>query len=211
MLNKAEFTDYAQMLLACCSVELKNSTSNETVDSFTNGIELARYVFDNKESDLTLLLDGMTIGCMTLTVEQKEGNPQVCSFSFACSELSVPNMAHFARSEDKEQENRATITQYLEKLLQEHTVSFGDNDTPVIAIYNHHGSASELAERLFGCEVSRIAIDKNGESLGVIHFAGEYNDKRMWSEGEPYDFLDVYAFSTNNCRHLLPQNLVSAA
>lgn len=215
MLNKNEFAEYTQALLSRCTVTRRTDSVDDAATYSTgDDVALTEAVFSSKESYLLFKKGGIEIGSLTVSVPTTDDgvlSEHAHSSRFVCSEPNMPIMRHFAKSADKHQENRAAMTKYLEKLLQDYSVSLGDNANAELACYDRKGNHVELAENLFKHQVSQLAIKKDGEQLGVIHFAGEYNDKRAWVEGEPYDFLDVYAFSNNNCRELLPQMLILVA
>lgn len=212
MLNKKEFSIYAKELLAICSVVHKNSKDEELL-SLVKGADnkdLVESVFGVKDSVLTFIHDGKTVGEMIIFTTEEDGRYLVNLGAFDCRELYVPNMLHFITSDDKDQENRADITKYLGILLKDYSISFVDPISEELVVYHHESDHIKLAENLFMSEISCISIMKEDVNLGSIHFAGEYNDKRDWREGDPYDFLDVYAFSSNACRALLPNRLLAA-
>lgn len=215
MLNKHEFTNYAETLLASCDVTHRGD-GNTQVTYFSKDSEaeaLAAVVFSTQESNLTFTKGGIDIGSMILSipVSTSSNKPSdfVYSSDFTCLDVCVPNMRHFVKSDDTEQENRASITKYLAVLLQDYSLTFGDDNDVVVATYNDSDDRFELANNLFNCKTSCISINKDGEQLGSIHFAGEHNEKLACAEGEPYDFLDVYAYSSNQCRALLPNKVVA--
>lgn len=210
MLNKKDFSLYVKELLAICGVIHKDSAGKELA-RFTKNEDSNRLVdsvFGWQDSQLAFTHNGDVVGEMVVFTTEVDGQVRVDLGVFNCQELYVPNMLHFMTSEDKDQENRASITRYLAILLKNYSISFIDPDSEESVTYEQHGNNVELAENLFMREISCISIVKEGVALGTIHFAGEYNDKRDWQVGDPYDFLDVFAFSSNDCRELLPKKLL---
>jgi hypothetical protein len=212
MLNKKEFSLYIKELLAICGVVHKDKTGKELCSHAKNedGTGLVDSVFGAQESLLVFIHDNKMVGEMVVFTTTENGQAQLDLGVFNCQELYVPNMLHFITSDDKDQENRASITKYLAMLLEDYSISFIDPDSYERISYERKGSHLELAENLFMREISCISIVEEGVELGTIHFAGEYNDKRDWQAGDPYDFLDVYAFSGKHCRALLPNKLLAA-
>ena len=212
MLNKEEFNLYAKELLAICAVVHKNGIGEE-IASFSKGEEsmgLADSVFGAKDSELSFIHEDKVIGEMVVFITNLTGEKRIDLGAFNCQESKVPNMLHFITSDDKDQENRASITRYLAILLADYSISFTDPDSNECVIYERKGDHVELTENLFMREISCINVMDGDKKLGSIHFAGEYNDNRSWKEGDPYDFLDVYAFSGTNCLALLPNKLLAA-
>lgn len=215
MLNKNEFTGYAKALLTCCGVTYRDDSDNQVTyySRESDAVALADAVFSTQESYLTFTSNNTDIGSMVLSMPLTTGDFEPSTFihssAFTCSDASVPNMRHFVESPDTTQDNRAAITKYLAALLQDYSLGFGESKETITVNYDRNGDYIELADHLFNSKTSCLSINKDGEQIGSIHFAGEYNEKRFWKEGEPYDFLDVYAYSSNECRALLPNKVVA--
>lgn len=216
MLNKHGFTAYAKALLARCGVTHRDNSVNQVTyySGESDADDLTDAVFSTQESYLTLTNDKTDIGSMVLSIPLTTGNLKpsalIHSSAFTCSDASVPNMQHFVESPDITQENRAAITKYLATLLKDYSLGFGESKETIADNYDCNGDYIALAENLFNCETSCLSISKDGKHVGSIYFAGEYNEKYFRKDGDPYDFLDVYAFSSNECRALLPNVLIAA-